>query len=172
MFEVLFYCSVGLAAGFLSGLLGVGGGMLVVPVLLATFYFLDFPQETIMQTAIGTSLAAMVVTSGASAWAHLKGVIWFLFKALTPGIILGAILGALVAHMLSTKYLQLIFGLFICLFGTYFLLTAKFNEVEGKIKPSLMILRLIGLIIGVISSILGIGGGIITVPLSTFLEPH
>lgn len=164
---LIFVC-VGVAAGFLSGLLGVGGGMVVVPSLLVIFHFIGFPAENMMQTAIGTSLAAMVFTSGASAWAHHKRVNWLLFKELVPGIILGAILGAVIAHLLPTQQLQVVFGIFVCLFGTYFLMTAKIKEIEGKIKPHYLIMSLIGLAIGSISSILGIGGGIITVPMLIF----
>lgn len=167
-FEFFIYLIIGIVAGFLSGLLGVGGGMVVVPSLLVVFHYMGFSPQNMMQTAIGTSLAAMVFTSGASAWAHHKRVNWLLFKELVPGIILGAILGAITAYLLPTRQLQVVFGLFVCLFGTYFLLTAKNKEIEGKIKPHYLIMSLIGLAIGAISSILGIGGGIITVPMLIF----
>ncbi len=160
----IFLC-VGIIAGFLSGLLGVGGGLFVVPSLLATFYLLGFYPENMMQIAVGTSLSAMVFTSTASAWAHRKGVNWILFKELFPGICLGAILGAFLAHLMPTKYLQIIFGIFILLFGIYFLATNKVQEMKGHIKPHFFIMIFLGLVIGAISSILGIGGGIITVPI-------
>lgn len=158
---------VGALAGFLSGLLGVGGGMVVVPSLLVTFYILGLSPANVMQIAVGTSLAAMVLTSASSAWAHLKGVNWPFFKALVPGTILGAILGAVIAHILPTRQLQVIFGVFVCLFGAYFLFTAKIPEIDKNLKPHYLIMMLIGLVIGALSSILGIGGGIITVPVLT-----
>ena len=166
--EFLIFLIVGLAAGFISGLLGIGGGMIVVPSLLVTFYLLSLYPDNAMQTAIGTSLAAMVLTAWSSAWAHWKHVNLSLFKALAPGIIFGAIVGAIIAHLLPTKHLQFVFGIFICLFGIYFLLTAKIQEIESKTQPHYLILSIIGVAIGAISSILGIGGGIITVPLLTF----
>lgn len=163
--EFFIFLIVGTTAGFLSGLLGIGGGMIVVPSLLLTFHFLGFPPENRMQIAIGTSLSAMVLTSGASAWAHHKGVNWLLFKELIPGIFVGAILGSMIAHILPTKHLQVVSGVFIFLFGTYFFFTAEVRKLEGTIQPHFFLLGMIGVIIGAISSILGIGGGIITVPL-------
>lgn len=164
IFEGFIYLVVGIIAGFLSGLLGVGGGLIVVPSLLATFYVLGFYPENMMQVAIGTSLSAMVFTSAASALAHRKGVNWFLFKELVLGICLGSILGAFLAHILPTKHLQVIFGIFICIFGIYFLTFNRINALERNSKPNSWIMTLSGLLIGAISSILGIGGGIITVP--------
>ncbi len=167
--EVFTYLSVGLAAGFLSGLLGVGGGLIVVPALLAIFHFLEFPTDNIMQMAVGTSLAAMIFTSGASAWAHRKGVNRGMFRELALGVCIGAFLGAVIAHLLPTTKLQVIFGIFISLFGIYFLVTANTVEHEGNIKPPhYLIMSLLGLVTGLISSILGIGGGIITVPMLAF----
>lgn len=163
------YVTLGAIAGFISGLLGIGGGMIVVPALLMIFKLLNFPFENMMQMAIGTSLTAMIFTAGSSAWAHHKTVNWYIFKALIPGIFLGSILGAMIAHILPTEILQVIFGIFLCVLGTYFLLTAKIKEVEATIKPDYFIIHLMGLMIGSISSILGIGGGIITVPMLLML---
>lgn len=163
--EFFIYVVVGLLAGFLSGLLGVGGGMVVVPSLLLIFHWLNLPFENVMQIAIGTSLAAMIFTSGTSAWSHYKNLDQFLFKALAPGICFGCILGAFVAHLIPTQILQMIFAVLMLIFGVYFLLTANISELEKKIKPHYLTLTLIGFAIGFISSILGIGGGAITVPL-------
>ncbi|QLH37673.1 MAG: TSUP family transporter [Parachlamydiaceae bacterium] len=80
LFEFSIYLIIGCAAGVLSGLLGVGGGLVVVPSLLVIFNYLNFPPESLMQTAVGTSLASMIFTVGSSAWAHRKGVNWLLFK--------------------------------------------------------------------------------------------
>lgn len=167
IFEIIIYLFIGTFAGFLSGLLGIGGGLIVVPSLLVLFHFLGFPPENVMKMAIATSLAAMVFTVGSSAWAHRKGIIWHLFKSLVFGILLGAILGATIASIMPEKYLQIFFGFFVCLFGLYFLLTANIKEIEGQLRPHFLVMTLIGLLIGAISSILGIGGGIITVPLLT-----
>lgn len=163
-FEFFMYLMIGITAGFLSGLLGVGGGLVVVPALLLVFHLLKFFPGNLMQTAVGTALAAMIFTSGASAWAHRLGVNGGLFKSLTPGLLLGSVLGAFIAHLLPTKQLQFIFGVFVFLFGTYLLLTANFKDIEADLHPSTLIMSIIGIFIGGLSSILGIGGGIITVP--------
>ena len=164
LFEFLIYLIIGLAAGFSSGLFGIGGGVIVVPALLTIFYALDFPPEKIMQMAVATSITAMVMTSGSSAWAHRKGVDWRLLKALLPGILLGSFLGAYIAYLLPTKTLQNVFGIFLCFFGIYFLLTAKNEEIEKKIKTNHVMFGFLGVLVGTISSVLGIGGGILTVP--------
>lgn len=166
--EFFIYICVGVVAGFLSGLLGVGGGLIVVPSLVAIFHLLNFSPENVMQMAIGTSLAAMIFTSGTSAWAHLKGINWSVFKTLVPGICLGSLVGAMIAHILPAKQLQIVFGALACLFGCYFLMTAKVIGIERNIKPHFLSMILIGITIGIISSILGVGGGIITVPALTF----
>ena len=167
IFEIALYLLLGALAGTSSGLLGIGGGLIVVPALLVIFYFLGFPPENRMQIAVATSLSAMVITSSSSAWAHLKHVNWLLFKELSPGIILGAILGAFIAYLLPAKNLQSIFGIFLCLFGSYFLFSSKLKEDTERVKPHYFVMGLFGLIIGAISSILGIGG-IITVPILIF----
>jgi uncharacterized protein len=169
LLELFIYAGIGIVAGFTSGLLGVGGGIIVVPSLLVCFYLIGFPEESLMQRAIGTSLAAMIFTAGASAWSHWKYVNWSIFKALVPGILLGAFLGALIAHWLPTKLLQVIFGLFLCLFGIYFLWTAAIKEFKREIEPHFVIINILGLFIGALSSILGLGGGIVTVPALTIL---
>jgi uncharacterized membrane protein YfcA len=167
IFEIITYLFIGSVAGFVGGLLGVGGGMIVVPSLLLVFYFLNFSSENTMQIAIGTSLAAMIFTSMTSAWAHTQqgGVNWKLFNLLFPGIALGTFFGAFIAHGLHTQQLQILFGVLIFLFGIYFILTASKVELEKNHASSLAIASLTGFAIGLISSIMGIGGGIITVPL-------
>lgn len=166
--SVLIYVLIGIFAGFLGGLLGIGGGLVTVPSLLATFHWLGYPDTYAMQVAIGTSLGSMVITSASSAWAHQaqKGVNWHLFVSLSPGIVLGAIAGALTADMLPSNDLQIIFGVSICLIGCYFLIQEKFMEPEAKTyHPHFLIFNALGFVIGAISSIMGIGGGIITVPI-------
>ena len=165
--DIIIYIIIGIFAGFFGGLLGIGGGLVTVPSLLAMFHWLDYPNKYVMQVAIGTSLCAMVITSGSSACAHIcqKGVHWKMFRALSPGIILGAIIGALIADWLPSNDLEKIFGVSICFMGVYFLLPLHVNERERM--PGFFILSAIGTVIGSISSILGIGGGIITVPILT-----
>lgn len=165
---VLAYVLTGLFAGFLGGLLGIGGGLLVVPALLLIFHYLDFPDAFAMQIVIGTSLAAMLFTSASSALAHYrqKGIDMAYFFRLAFGVILGAIVGALFADFLSSRSLSLIFGLSVILIGACFLRP----DAESRQKshhPGIIPMNFLGFLIGAISSILGIGGGIITVPILT-----
>lgn len=163
------YILIGSLAGFIGGLLGVGGGLIVVPTLVIMFNFLNFPKTHIMQMAVGTSLAAMILTSGASAWAHekQKGVNWNYFKKIFPGVSLGAVFGSFIAHLIPTHQLQIIFGLFAVMIGFYFLFTARAEENRFHLTPSLLLMNFVGLLIGTLSSLMGIGGGIITVPFLT-----
>lgn len=163
--EILAYGLIGILAGVMAGLLGISGGLVTVPGLLLVFHFLGFPQGYVMQLAIGTSLAAMVFNSISSTWAHQRrqSVLWDLFLSLLPGIVLGSIAGASIAHLISGVILEVIFGIFAILVGLHFLRPTKVHDIPSRL-PSKIILGLIGFGIGGISNILGIGGGIITVP--------
>lgn len=168
MSTILAYILIGLFAGFFGGLLGIGGGLIVVPALLVVFHQLGFPDTYVMQITIGTSLAAMLFTSASSAWAHYrqKGVNMAYYYRLAFGVILGAMAGALFADFLSSRTLSLIFGFSVIAIGIYFLFPAQETETY-QLNPSLSLMTLIGILIGALSSILGIGGGIITVPILT-----
>jgi uncharacterized protein len=168
---VIVYIILGLVAGLLAGLLGIGGGAIVVPSLLVTFTHIGFHPDTVMHSAVGTSLAAMIFTAGSSAWSHYKqtGIYWDYFKWMAPGIILGALLGAVVAEMLSSHDLKLVFGILLIFTGIYFLSTSNQEELEVRCHPRPQVMVGVGLVIGFISSLLGIGGGVITVPLLILL---
>lgn len=119
MIEIAAYLLIGSLAGFLGGLLGVGGGAIVVPCLVYIFSHSSSPHQNAMQLAIGTSLAAMIFTSGSSALAHYKknGLTIHLVKFLAPGVIIGSMLGALIAGMIPSQDLKLIFGIIVSLLG-------------------------------------------------------
>lgn len=159
------YVLIGACAGFMGGLLGIGGGLVTVPFLYLTFSILGFSPH-LMQMAVGTSLGAMIFTSAASAWSHFrqKGVQWHYLTYLLPGIILGSIVGAFIADLLPSQKLKVLFGIFVLLIGIYFLVS-KSEEWEIPLKPEVFILNLCGIAIGAISTLLGIGGGVMTVPL-------
>jgi uncharacterized membrane protein YfcA len=164
---LLAYALIGLLAGIIGGLFGISGGLVTIPCLVLIFHFLDFPKEVLVHMAIGTSLSAMVFNAIASAWSHHRkgGVIWPIVKAMLPGLFLGAIAGSLVARILSDTLLQDVFGYFECLMGIYFLLPFKEKNYEHHLHPGTLGLSAIGFGIGGLSSVLGIGGGIITVPI-------
>lgn len=168
--EVFFsYIALGVIAGFVAGLLGVGGGLIIVPALIVIFQSNNFMQEVIVHMAIGTSLASIVFTSISSVYAHHfrhKAVQWDIVKQLTPGIIFGALLGAVIADFISAKILQKFFGVFELVVALQMALNIKAHA--ARILPKLIGMTLAGTGIGVISAIVGIGGGTLTVPFLTW----
>ncbi|CAC5342327.1 sulfite exporter TauE/SafE family protein [Planktothrix agardhii] len=156
---------LGLAAGTTAGLLGIGGGMLVVPGLFYIFNLMDFPPDFVMHSAIATSMSIMTFTATASIVAHhSKGdVQWGVFWKIIPGILLGVLLGALLDHTLSSALLKIIFGLFLLLISVKLLLDFK-PQVQSESLPRLAIINAVGLGIGFKSGLLGVGGGAISVP--------
>src|SRR3990167_4715771 len=122
------YLLIGVFAGTLSGMLGIGGGLVVVPLLVTIFESIHFPSEMIMHYASGTSLAVMIITTSFSLRSHVKlgGQIWPIFKLLLPGILLGTISGACIADFLHSDTLEKIFGVL--------LLVAASRSYFGKTK--------------------------------------
>ena len=158
------FALIGLAAGYLAGFLGIGGGFVVVPAL--TFLFLQDPATApwAIHMAVGTSLATMLVTSLSSIIAHhRKGAIrWPLVRALAPGLLIGAVLGAVVADFLEPEALVRVVGVFAVLAGLQLILGRK---PDGeKPLPGQPGVSVVGLVIGAISSLIGIGGGALTGP--------
>ncbi|MCP3870173.1 MAG: sulfite exporter TauE/SafE family protein [Gammaproteobacteria bacterium] len=158
------YLAVGSAAGLLAGLLGVGGGLIIVPALVWLHLGNGFDNAVVIHTAVGTSLATIIVTSISSIRAHHKrgAVRWPLVMQLTPGIIVGAWLGAGIADQLPTLWLQRVFACFVITVGIQMALGARTEAHRGL--PSLPGMTLVGSAIGTVSAIVGIGGGSLTVP--------
>jgi len=151
--------------GFMAGLLGVGGGLVMVPALYYAFSVLNFEIETKMHLALGTSLAIIIPTSIMSTRTHLKynAVDLGLIKSFGIYIVIGVLLGTLIASKLKTAGLVLFFSIFAFLVGLFFIfLKNKFEETEKNISKMHKIL--IGNLIGLISVPLGIGGGSLSVP--------
>lgn len=169
--ELITYLGIGAIAGFAAGLFGVGGGLIIVPILYVVFSQLNYDPAVIMHLALGTSLATIMVTSISSVSAHHKkgGVLWSVVKNLSPGLILGSFFGAWVAGLLAGAQLQLIIGAFALWVAYGMLKGAKVQVDESKQLPSTQVQWLAGTGIGVASAIFGIGGGSLTVP---FLNKH
>lgn len=157
---------IGIVAGLVGGLLGLSGGAITIPCLVLVFNLLDFPQDFLMHTAVGTSLASMIFTGIASTWTHAKAkyVRWKIVLSMFPGITIGCLLGAFLAHFLASDILQEIFGAFLVLLGATILLIKK-KEKQKTLVPDETLYTWIGLGIGVLSSFLGVGGGIFILPL-------
>lgn len=158
------FLATGLLAGFLAGFLGIGGGFVVVPAL--TWLFLQDPATApyAIHMAVGTSLGTMLVTSLSSIAAHQrkKAINWPLVRSLTPGLLLGAGLGALLADFLNGASLVRVVGVFALLAGLQLILARK--PTGQKPLPGQPGVSLVGLVIGGISSLIGIGGGALTGP--------
>lgn len=152
-------------SGFMAGLLGVGGGIIMVPALYYAFTVLGFDEATKMHLSLGTSLAIIIPTSVMSTRTHMefKAVDFTLIKSFGIFVALGVILGTLLASNLETKRLLLIFSIFSAFVGLFFIF---FREKLGATPRDIptYIKSCIGTFIGFISVPLGIGGGSLSVP--------
>jgi len=160
----LAYFGFGIVAGIIAGLLGVGGGIVIVPALYWIFTLQGLPQATLMHLAIGTSLATIVFTSFSSFRAHARhgAVRWDIFKRFTPGILIGAFAGSWIAAQLSTRILKGAFAILLYYVSIQMLLNIK--PKPSRQLPGPVGLATAGGIIGTVSNLVGIGGGIMTVP--------
>lgn len=164
MDSVVIFLVIGAVAGILAGLLGVGGGLIIVPALAFYFIYTQLAAEYVMHLAIGTSLATIVVTGLSSTLAHQRhgAVDWALVKMLVPGLIIGALSGAVLADHLSTALLQRLFGVFELAIAAW--LGFGIQPAAHRTVPGEMGFGFAGWAIGVASSLMGIGGGTLTVP--------
>lgn len=172
METLLLYLAVGAFAGLLAGLFGVGGGVVIVPALAFSFTAQGMNPEVLMHVAVGTSLATIVVTSLSSIRAHHRrgAVLWPVFLRLTPGIIVGAFIGAAVADLLPGEWLRRIFALFILFVAVQ--LAFGLRPAPNRSLPGTAGMALAGAVIGSVSAIVGIGGGSLTVPFLTWCNVH
>jgi len=166
----LVYLLLGVVAGVLAGLFGVGGGVVIVPVLLLAFAALDVPVTVATHLAVGTSLATIVVTSISSIRAHQQkgAVLWPVFWLLAPGLAVGVLIGAQAAARLSGPVLQLSIGVFLLLIGIqmgFGLAPPVRSQLPGRLA-----LFGVGNVIGFASALFGIGGGSLTVPFLSYCD--
>lgn len=163
LIELSVYAVTGLAAGLLAGLLGVGGGLLIVPVLSSAFIlFLDTPYS--VHLAIATSLATILITGLASVKAHhaYGAVRWDVLKLMLIGILVGAFAGAWLAQHLSSNLLAKLFGVMELLIAMQMLFGRQPNP--HRQLPGSLGLTSVGSGVGGLSSLLGVGGGMMTTP--------
>lgn len=160
---LMLFMSLGLLAGVLAGMFGIGGGLVLVPVLVWVFNELGFAPELLVQMAIGTSLGAIVPTAMLSAYGHYRQAAvdgWAIRRLLAP-IILGAILGAALALQLDGRALARVFGLFEIAIALWLL--ANYRPVAQRVAR-LWVWWSAGLGIGGLSALIGIAGGTLTTP--------
>jgi uncharacterized membrane protein YfcA len=159
---------LGTVAGFLAGLLGIGGGALLVPMLVSLFERLHVTPDHILHLALGTSMAAIVVSAAISLRTHHAhgAVDWPTVRRMTIGVLAGTLLGTFIARQISTQALSLIFAVFI----SYVALTMLigFRPQPSRQLPGPGGLMAAGGGIGVVSALVAIGGGALTVPFLTW----
>lgn len=164
----LLYPLAGAVAGLIAGLLGVGGGIVIVPILVVLFEAQAFPHAHVMQLALGTSLGSIMFTSVSSFRAHHRhgAVDWTIVRRITPGILAGTFGGSWFASRLSTEFLRGFFACFLVYVAVQMLLDMRPKPARGlPAKPGMLA---VGGGIGVVSSLVGIGGGSLSVPFMTW----
>jgi uncharacterized membrane protein YfcA len=158
------YVAIGVMVGFLAGLFGVGGGMIMVPMLVFVFTAKGFPPEQMMHLSLGTSMATIIFTSLSSVRAHHRhdAVDWSVARAMAPGIVVGALAATLIAGFIPTRPLAIAFTAFM-----FYAATRMFVEVEPKPSrqlPGTAGLFTVGAGIGALSSVLAAGGAFLSIP--------
>lgn len=156
--------AMGAFGGFCAGLLGIGGGMILVPFITMIFSAKGFPPEVIVHMAIATSLGTILFTSLSSVRAHhLHGAVrWPIVALLAPGILVGSWVGPWIGKQLPAPTLALVFAVFISFSATQMLLNRK--PAAGRELPGSAGMFAAGGVIGVLAGLLGAGGGFISVP--------
>ena len=157
--------AAGLTAGLIAGLLGVGGGIVIVPVLFQLFTMLGIDPAVTMHLAVGTSLASIVPTSVSAVRTHIRrdAVDFQLLRTWAPGVVLGVFAGSALASVARGTLLTGVFGTVALLVAGYMLLVPDGVRLRDTL-PGLWSQRLIAATIGCFSSMMGIGGGTLTVP--------
>jgi len=163
---LLLLLAIGAFAGVMAGLLGVGGGIILVPAFFYAFSALGYGSDQLMQVCLGTSLATIIVTSLRSVQSHnRKGAVdWAILRAWAPGIALGALVGVAVAAGLRSVVLQGVFGVLGLVIGAYLGL-GRADWRLGDAMPGGLKRALLSPVLGFLSVLMGIGGGSFGVPL-------
>jgi len=167
--SVFFSCLVlGSVVGFLAGLLGIGGGLIIVPALVFILPYFNVAHQSVMPMALATSLATIVITAMSATLAHRKNgnIPWSLAKLLMKYIAVGALTGAFIADNLSSKNLTLIFSTAVILLAMYML--RSIAKPKERTLPNPLILRVLGLFTGGLASLMGISGGAVLIPTLTY----
>ena len=164
---ILFFVVLGSLAGFLAGLLGIGGGIILVPLFLWAFDVTGFAPELLVHIAFGTSLAIIIPTAFSSTLGHRKrgNVVWHQVAYLCLGGLLGAFIGAWLASLLSGDWLKGLFGAMQILVALQMIIFHPRLPPERSDLVPVWPLVAVGFAGGVFSAFFGVGGGVIAVPL-------
>ena len=166
LFAELF--ALGLLIGYFAGLLGIGGGMLMVPFMVFVLSSQGVAEAVLLKVAVATSLTTICFTSLSSVWAHHRkgAVLWPVALVLAPGILIGSLAGANLAVALPAKALTFFFAAFVTFSATQMLLNKK--PKPGRVLPGSIGMFGVGNVIGVLSSMVGAGGAFVSVPFMTW----
>jgi uncharacterized membrane protein YfcA len=158
------YPLLGVFAGFVAGLFGVGGGLTIAPLLFMLFTAQGFPVEHSMHLALGTSMATIVVTSVSSMRAHHAhgAVRWDIVKSFAPGLVIGTLAGSFIATWVPTRPLAMIFTAIVYYASLQMIL--DFKPKPHRQLPGTAAMASIGLLIGGVSSLVAAGGGFLSIP--------
>jgi uncharacterized membrane protein YfcA len=164
----LSYAAMGALMGFFAGMLGIGGGALVVPLVTIVMEAQGLPHEHILHLAVGTAMAAMIFTSISSLRAHASrgAVRWDVWLRITPGILVGGVIGALIAGRLPTRWFALVFTCFV-----YYAATSMLLDIKPKASrqlPGTAGMFATGVGISALSALVAIGGAVMSIPFMLF----
>ncbi len=167
---IIAFLVLGSAVGFAAGLLGIGGGMLLVPFMTALLTYKGFPKELIIHVAIATSLATIMFTSVSSVVAHHRrgAVRWDIVKLLAPGILIGSWIGPWIGQQMNSSSLALFFAAFVTFSATQMLFDKKPAGARGL--PGKLGTSGAGGVIGLLAGLVGAGGGFVSVPFMTWCQ--
>ncbi|WP_375751245.1 sulfite exporter TauE/SafE family protein [Vibrio sp. HN007] len=155
---------LGAIVGCMAGLLGIGGGLIVVPALMFILPLAGVGADIVMHIALATSLATIILTSGSSAFNHLRlgNISLSVVRWLIPGVIAGGFAGSYIAELIPSEMLPKVFGIIVAFLALQMMLSVRFQKV--KAAPTAKMNLGSGLVIGTISTLAGIGGGSLIVP--------
>ena len=162
------YAAIGAAVGFFAGLLGIGGGATMVPLLVMLLEAQGLPKAQIMHLAVGTGMASILFTSLSSMRAHaMRGIVrWDLAWALTPGILVGGLLGSLITTWVSTQMFAAMFTAVVFLAATNILLDRR--PKPSRQLPGMLGSALVGFVISFVSALAAMGGAFLTIPFALY----
>jgi len=162
------YAAVGAAVGFFAGLLGIGGGAIMVPLLVMLFEAQGLPKAHILHLAVGSGMASILFTSLSSMRAHAaRGVVrWDLALALTPGILVGGLLGSAITAWISTQLFASLFTVVVFFAATNILIDRK--PKPARQLPGALGSMLVGVVISFFSTLAALGGAFLTIPFALY----
>lgn len=173
MLLIVLCALLGAGVGFLAGLLGIGGGLVIVPILTAILLHLDLlPAGQVVVVAIATSLASILFTSTSSAIAHHKNgnVPWDLAPWIMTGVAAGALISGFMAALLPEQVVRIVFAVSVVLIAAKMFFSSKNDSPKQREIPNKGVLTTFTTITGGLSAMIGIGGGALLVPLLTFFS--